>query len=687
MKKYAFLVLFCILFSGCISTRQTAGVAKMSKTVIEQITAIELDEAYCSQSELYLKYSVFFKDIDSERVFYGYVNWRPQNDSDVDLSKEMVVPADFITKEKWQNRPLDLKEVAGLDYHISQNIVSKIIYDLTPKETKTGQVLRVGEEELFLYYDERGQIEIVDVKDKPADYKIKESVSHKGLSDVIADSLDQYLPEGRKQTPYVMLTLFPWTERSEPFIFVDLQNRFAVSLKIVASDEKHYTGSPITKSIKSADNLILKSHVFGLAVRPFSSAFRLFAWSKSTAVDVIDPKKFEMIGSGAVPPLTDRKPMNLDEWEEELNRILGKKAAEGKIDKFLIGGDEFFPILIDSFLKAEKSIDVRIFIFDNDDYGVKIADILKKRSNEGIKVRVLLDGMGSVMGEEAIPDNLPAGFVPPYSMETYISQESKIEIRMRPNAWFKADHIKTIIIDDKICYTGGMNIGREYRYNWHDMMMEVTGPVVAEIQREFDLAWAHADRMGDLSYFIKKIAARRPKKYGSGYPVRLLYTWANDPQIFKAQVEAIKRAKKYIYINNAYFSDNTIIRELLKARQRGVDVRVILPVNGNHEIMNKNNLVVANLMFKHGIRVYFYPGMSHIKAAIYDGWLCTGTANFDKLSLKDNLELNLATSDPQTVNKLLTKLFNPDFEKSMEMTEIIKTGLQERIAKFLATQL
>jgi phosphatidylserine/phosphatidylglycerophosphate/cardiolipin synthase-like enzyme len=152
-------------------------------------------------------------------------------------------------------------------------------------------------------------------------------------------------------------------------------------------------------------------------------------------------------------------------------------------------------------------------------------------------------------------------------------------------------------------------------------------------------------------------------------------------------VEAIKGSKKYIYISNAYFSDNTILHELISARRRGVDVRVILPVNGNHEIMNKSNLVTANIMFKNGIRVYFYPGMLHIKAAVYDGWLCTGTANFDKLSFRDNLELNLATSHQGTVNSFLEKLFYPDFEKSMEMTEVFKSGLKERISEFLAEQL
>lgn len=272
-------------------------------------------------------------------------------------------------------------------------------------------------------------------------------------------------------------------------------------------------------------------------------------------------------------------------------------------------------------------------------------------------------------------------------MVAYLQKDSHIQVRVHPNVWLKADHTKTLIIDNRICFTGGMNIGREYRYDWHDLMMEIRGQMVGEMIKEFHIAWAHAGTLGDLAYAMEMISLKIPSVEGQGYPMRALYTRINDQQIFRAQLVAIRQAQKYIYIHNSYFSDNAILYELINARRRGVDVRVILPVDGNHEIMNASNTMTANIMFKNGIGVYFYPGMSHIKAAIYDGWLCTGSANFDKLSFRDNLELNLATSHPQTVDALLERLFFPDFQKSMEMTEPIEYGLKERIAEFLAEQL
>jgi len=218
-------------------------------------------------------------------------------------------------------------------------------------------------------------------------------------------------------------------------------------------------------------------------------------------------------------------------------------------------------------------------------------------------------------------------------------------------------------------------------------MIDRQGPVLGEIIHEFDLAWAHAGFWGDFGYTMARIWRKPPKIEGEGHPVRMLYTRSNNPELYRAQLEAIRRARKSIWINNAYFSDNEILYGLIRARRRGVDVRLILPVRGNHEIMNKSNIITANILFRNGIQIYFYPGMSHIKAAVYDGWLCTGSANFDKLSLRDNLEMNVATSDPEIVQRLKERLFEKDFVRSKLMTAPVKSNLTDVMAEIVAEQL
>ena len=92
-------------------------------------------------------------------------------------------------------------------------------------------------------------------------------------------------------------------------------------------------------------------------------------------------------------------------------------------------------------------------------------------------------------------------------------------------------------------------------------------------------------------------------------------------------------------------------------------------------------------MLRNGIRVYMYPGMTHVKAAVYDGWACFGSANFDKLSLQINEELNLGTSDPGIVDELLTRVFVPDFELAEQLTTPLPTGWTHRLAEFVSDEI
>ena len=115
--------------------------------------------------------------------------------------------------------------------------------------------------------------------------------------------------------------------------------------------------------------------------------------------------------------------------------------------------------------------------------------------------------------------------------------------------------------------------------------------------------------------------------------MRPLRTATGQVEIYRAQLEAINRARSYIYIENAYFGDDMILRALIRARQRGVDVRVIVPAENDSGIMQTSDQVIGNQLLENGARVYVYPGMTHVKAAIYDGWACLGSANFNKMSL------------------------------------------------------
>ncbi|MBW2714316.1 MAG: phosphatidylserine/phosphatidylglycerophosphate/cardiolipin synthase family protein, partial [Deltaproteobacteria bacterium] len=441
-----------------------------------------------------------------------------------------------------------------------------------------------------------------------------------------------------------------------------------------------------SKGLHTFSRLIVAGQFSALVKQPVTTMHRFFSGLRTRSYDLVKRGKRLPANNQPIPPLNQGPGMDLATWEEDLDRIARDKQSAGTI-RFLIDGIEYFPALIDEVTRAEESVELRTFIFDNDDYALKIAALLKQRSQE-IQVKVLMDQIGSKMVTVWANEPAPSerSLDRPRNMERYLKDDSEVKARSTRSPWLTADHTKTTIVDHKLGFIGGMNIGDHYRYDWHDVMMEVEGPVIAELRREFGKAWDRAGPWGDWAILAHSFKHTPKREVEGAIPLRTLYTKTGDSQIYRAQVEAIKRAKKRIFIQTPYFSDDELMVELVHARMRGVDVRVILPSEGNHGIMNGANHYVASRLLDYGVRVYAYPGMSHVKAAVYDGWACLGSANFDRLSLRSNQEANLATSDPETVQRLVDRLFLPDFEKSKEITELPPTGWSTYFSKLIANQ-
>ncbi len=350
-------------------------------------------------------------------------------------------------------------------------------------------------------------------------------------------------------------------------------------------------------------------------------------------------------------------------FERALERNGCRRIGLGTI-RPLVDGREFFPAYLGEVKKARKSIDTQLFIFDNDDTSVRCADLLRARSNE-VRVRVLFDDLGSTMAHAAAPETPgPRGFTPPSDIVDYLQRGSKVRVRRSLNPWLVSDHTKLIVIDQKRAFLGGMNIGREYESEWHDLMVQVDGPVVAQLQRQFNRAWRKAGPSGDLALFR---SPRRPRPVpGEGAPLRILRT---DPaegtyEIMTAFRLAIRASQRRIWIENPYFSSDDIADELIAAAKRGVDVRVILPTRGDSGLMEAGNRATAQTLMAAGVKVLRYPGMTHMKIMICDGWATVGSANLDVLSLRINKELNLAFNDPAMVRLVEKRIFEPDLRKS-----------------------
>ncbi len=426
---------------------------------------------------------------------------------------------------------------------------------------------------------------------------------------------------------------------------------------------------------------LVGSHISAV-VRPFSTVFRLFSLLAYTGLDALRPTPDRDIPREPPPPVNDGPGMDLAAWEDELDEITRSRSSLGSME-LLIGGVEFFPRLERSVADARSSVHLQIYIFDNDDYALDFGRLLKDRSRE-IDVKVLMDGLGTIMASGVDHESLPESHTPPSSMSSYLRDGSRVKVRKLTNPWLTFDHTKSIVIDRRVAFVGGMNIGREYRHIWHDMMVQVEGPVVGTLQEEFTRTWDYAGIVGDLALLTSYGDRETPSTKTGLYPMRVLKTRIGHSQIYRAQIAAIRRAKRYIYIENPYLSDDVVLHELIMARHRGVDVRVILPRQCNWKTMSRSNVLAANEMLANGIRVYMFPGMSHVKAAVIDGWACLGSANLDKASFRFNREVNLATSHPAFVDRLVTRLFKRDFDRSILLEEARPERPSDRILEMVA---
>jgi len=673
IKKYLVLIAIFFIFS-CATSKNNIFLEKSKDDLSLQYAYLDYEN-----NRIYVEQKVnndyYIINGDAENLLNPqYIDTRILGELFINLDEVKLKSEEKEIKNK---KLVKLEAVTKKEYgKIIDPAIHKVIFDLVPKQKNRGIVLVFKDKELVFYRNKRNEIKVTELIHKPKYVKVEKYYSKNKYIKTVFGQLktDPVIKSKMKNN----LLLF---EASSEFLeysmgVLDFDNNEVYYISCAGLTNMNQGRSGIAFGTDFLGSLVLKSHFITPLKNPVTSAHKMVANVWYTLW-----KPFQDRGRknyNIIPELNKgNEMMNLAEFNKLLDKRVSKEVYKAKVD-FFIGGDEFFPELITSIQEAKKSIDFRIYIFDNDEYAVQIADLLRKKADEDVEnqmeVRVLQDSLANIIqsgkySEVSLDNNHRA----PNNMKNYIRTNSRAESRTTPNIFLTSDHTKSIIFDDKITYIGGMNIGKEYRYFWHDMMVKLDGPISQPIKKEFDKSWTATGWTGDLGLLFVELGHKKIDENASVsddmIDVRLLYTKPSQRDIYKAQLYAIKKAKKYIYIENPYLADLRIIKALIRARQRGVDVRVILPEKNNIAIMHSNNMAVTNLFIKNGVRVYHYPAMTHIKASIYDGWASVGSANFDKLSFDKNLELNVAFSDKKIVSRLKKRLFEKDFSLSKEITE------------------
>jgi cardiolipin synthase A/B len=557
--------------------------------------------------------------------------------------------------------------VAGAEW---RSIASNVVAELTPAVRLHGAYYQAFLADRLVYRDAKGLPQVVPAGESPTNIVIERRFSMEETLELLAASIEgQLLRTHPSQSLFLLMA--PNARRFTQPLLLDREQRQCVFLSPAALYDATDRGGSLSPTTQGLSALLPESHGIALLKNPISSAARLVDLSVMTLIRFL---RLPLPKPGSDPPaIAQRPPMDLGAWETWLDTYTGTRRQEGSLE-LQIDGDRFFPRLSQAISEATNHIHLNLYIFDKDDVAVEVANQLKRRSKE-IEVNAILDRLGSI-GAAVVPaaSPMPEDFESPPSITSYLREGSDVHVRSFLNPWLSSDHVKLILVDGSRAWIGGMNIGREYRYEWHDLMVELRGPVVASLETEFKREWAHAGPLGDLAYATVLLGGGPQQPQPSPPPnswgkVRLLPTKTGWKPFASAVLGAIRHARSYIYVEHSYLFDKRVILALVDARNRGVDVRVVLPCVNDLKAGGRSNLVIANYLREHGVRVYFYPAMTHVKALLVDGWACLGSGNLNHLSLRVNQEQNVATSDPVFAEELNRQLFQPDFARSYELTE------------------
>ncbi len=373
-----------------------------------------------------------------------------------------------------------------------------------------------------------------------------------------------------------------------------------------------------------------------------------------------------------------------------LEQATGQPFTDGNDVQILHNGIEIFPAMLDAIRAAERHIEFATFVYWKGDIAQAFADVLSERARAGARVLVLLDSFGAKpMRRQLLEQMTRAG----------------VQIRwfrplsnLRPWRVDKRTHRKLLICDDTIGFTGGVGIADEWNGDartpdeWRDIHVAIRGPAITGLRAAFIDNWNEA---GDWE-FDDRVACP-PEGVGT-VPVQVIRAsttlgWTDAANLLRA---LISLSKKQLRLVTAYFNpDNTLVDLLLAAKERGVDVRILVPgAYCDSRLSQLAGFENMEVLLEAGVRIWMYQQtMLHAKVITVDSAVAmVGSANLNYRSMNKDEECCVVMLSGE-IAKSLDERFDDDCRHSAEQdTNAFKTRsafvrLQERCARLIKEQL
>lgn len=333
----------------------------------------------------------------------------------------------------------------------------------------------------------------------------------------------------------------------------------------------------------------------------------------------------------------------------------------------------FFNSLLEELKKAEEYINIQFYIFKDDRIGKEIIEILKEKAQSGVEVRLLYDAVGGRnLSRKAVKEMKDAGVQVANFFPSFLNIIN-FNINFR-------NHRKIVVIDGKVGFVGGFNVGDEYLGRdpkfgeWRDTHIRLTGSCVIDLSMRFLLDWRYTTKENlDLAkYFTKK----REKSTGN-VGIQIVSSGPDITELDEIKygyMKMIQKARDYVYIQSPYLIlDKTLMETLKVACLSGVDVRIMIPSKPDHPFVYWASYSYAGELLNYGAKIYTYgeDAFLHAKTIVYDDSVASiGTANMDIRSFELNFEVNAFIYSEEKAREQ-RMIFEKDIENSREITKEI----------------
>ena len=330
-------------------------------------------------------------------------------------------------------------------------------------------------------------------------------------------------------------------------------------------------------------------------------------------------------------------------------------------------GEEFFSDLKKEITNAKKFINMEYFIFQFDGIGKEIADLLIKKAKEGVEVNLIIDGVN-------LANYKLKSYFKNTGVHLYLFFRTYIPIfNIRINY---RDHRKVTIIDNRVAFVGGMNIGDEYLGKgkigyWRDTSVKIYGDIVSTFEKEFYFSMSIVKNK-----FLKdeKTSNEISLKYEEEDNVYMQVISSGPnyefPAIRDNYIKLIQEARKSVFIQTPYFVPDDLLLDTLKsAVLSGIDVKIMIPNKADHPFIYWINQYYVAELLRLGANIYRYEnGFIHSKTILVDEEVVSvGTCNFDYRSFYLNFEINLNIYNKDVANSFKTQYYK-DIAISKKLT-------------------